>query len=301
MKVEEYREGEQLTLCGTPNYLAPEVIMKCPYGKEADLWSLGCLLYTLVVGRPPFESSDVRDTFSKVKRGDFRVPDTVAPLVTDLIQRLIIVDPMQRISLEQVRRHPFLLPPSVPTFKQSGTVSIHAPPIVTSKLKPIKQCTKHGYLQIRASDKSLIVDYDGLADVMVVSADGLRVNLYARPFRDTAQSYGDAPPPPPPPIASYQYPTTLPADQMKRYEYGRRFVNLVRSKTPQIALITDSFKAFLMDNPNPPWDFQVRYGNGMRVEYCPRDGGGTVIIRGAGEGKELIKWRRLRVWIQCRI
>ena len=47
-------------MCGTPNYIAPEVLTKTPYAYEVDCWAIGVILYVMVVGRPPFESADVK-------------------------------------------------------------------------------------------------------------------------------------------------------------------------------------------------------------------------------------------------
>ena len=59
-------EGERKrTLCGTPNYIAPEVICEKGHSYEVDVWSMGCILYTLLVGRPPFETSSLEDTYQK--------------------------------------------------------------------------------------------------------------------------------------------------------------------------------------------------------------------------------------------
>ena len=59
-------EGERKrTLCGTPNYIAPEVICEKGHSYEVDVWSMGCILYTLLVGRPPFETSSLKDTYQK--------------------------------------------------------------------------------------------------------------------------------------------------------------------------------------------------------------------------------------------
>jgi serine/threonine protein kinase len=49
------KNGEQQTLCGTPNYISPEVVQRQPYGLSTDIWSLGCMLVTMLTGCPPFE------------------------------------------------------------------------------------------------------------------------------------------------------------------------------------------------------------------------------------------------------
>ena len=54
IKLRNYDE-ERETLCGTPNYISPEIVRRQPYGLSTDLWSLGCILYALLVGHPPFE------------------------------------------------------------------------------------------------------------------------------------------------------------------------------------------------------------------------------------------------------
>lgn len=228
--------------------------MKNPYGKAADLWSLGCLLFTLVVGRPPFESTDIRDTFSRVSRGDFQIPETVSPNAKDLISRLIVLDPTQRLSLEQIKRHPYLRPPSVPIFSKSS--------LTTSRLKPIKQVTRQGTIQI-LDDKRLVIDFTSASQVVVISPDGKEVQCFAKPWGAFSR-----------PLGEYVFPN-IPADLFSRYEYGRRFVNLIRSKTPQVVLLTDSFKAYLMDNAAKPYDFQLRYSNGTRIEYLP----GAFLVR----------------------
>ena len=60
--------GEKKTsLCGTPNYIAPEVLLKTGYSFEADIWSIGCMMYVLLVGKPPFETNSLPETYKKIK------------------------------------------------------------------------------------------------------------------------------------------------------------------------------------------------------------------------------------------
>jgi|TARA_B110000285_G_C14532300_1_gene341340 polo-like kinase 1 len=55
------REGDKrMSLCGTPNYIAPEVLETDGHSYEVDVWSLGCIIYTLLAGKPPFEAADVK-------------------------------------------------------------------------------------------------------------------------------------------------------------------------------------------------------------------------------------------------
>ena len=73
-------DGEKKrTICGTPNYIAPEVLDgKCGHSYEVDLWSIGVIIYTLIIGKPPFETSDVKATYRRIKNNSYTFPDHVA-------------------------------------------------------------------------------------------------------------------------------------------------------------------------------------------------------------------------------
>ena len=62
-------DGERKrTICGTPNYIAPEVLEgKNGHSYEVDIWSLGVIIYTLIIGKPPFETSNVKSTYEKIR------------------------------------------------------------------------------------------------------------------------------------------------------------------------------------------------------------------------------------------
>lgn len=67
-------EGERKeTLCGTPNYIAPEILEKKGHSFEVDIWSVGCIMYTLLIGRPPFEAYSVKETYMRIKKCEYRL------------------------------------------------------------------------------------------------------------------------------------------------------------------------------------------------------------------------------------
>ncbi|KAI9139347.1 kinase-like domain-containing protein [Paraphysoderma sedebokerense] len=99
--------GEQKTMCGTPNYISPEIVSRQPYSFAADVWSLGCLMVTLLTGKPPFESEQVLNTLNKVSRADYTLPDTVSFDARNLIQRLLQLDPKKRLPLDRILHQSF--------------------------------------------------------------------------------------------------------------------------------------------------------------------------------------------------
>uniref|UniRef100_A0A182PVB8 Serine/threonine-protein kinase PLK4 n=1 Tax=Anopheles epiroticus TaxID=199890 RepID=A0A182PVB8_9DIPT len=96
------------TLCGTPNYISPEVASRASHGLPADVWGLGCMLYTLLVGKPPFDTNGVKSTLTRVVMADYDLPDHFSADASDLIERLLRKNPAERIKLEDVISHPFL-------------------------------------------------------------------------------------------------------------------------------------------------------------------------------------------------
>nr|SVE86661.1 EOG090X03P9 [Daphnia similis] len=101
-------DEKHMTMCGTPNYISPEVATRSSHGFEADVWGLGCLLYTLLVGRPPFDTDAVKSTLTRVVMADYKLPVTMSAEAKDLIQRLLKKNPKERPSLMEVMEHPFM-------------------------------------------------------------------------------------------------------------------------------------------------------------------------------------------------
>ncbi|KAJ7699921.1 kinase-like domain-containing protein [Mycena rosella] len=114
---------ETMTPCGTVGYTAPEIVKDERYSKSVDMWALGCVLYTLLCGFPPFYDESINVLTEKVARGyyTFLSPwwDDISGSAKDLIQHLLCVDPAQRYTIDEFLAHPWCnaspAPPPPPT------------------------------------------------------------------------------------------------------------------------------------------------------------------------------------------
>ncbi|ODV90381.1 hypothetical protein CANCADRAFT_24132 [Tortispora caseinolytica NRRL Y-17796] len=108
------------TSCGSPNYAAPEVISGKLYaGPEVDVWSCGVILYVMLCGRLPFDDEFIPNLFKKISGGVYAIPSYVTPGAKSLLQRMLVVDPLNRITVHEIMQDPwfrvdlpeYLLPP----------------------------------------------------------------------------------------------------------------------------------------------------------------------------------------------
>jgi len=107
VKLEDDNE-EHFTICGTPNYIAPEISSENPHGLPVDLWAVGCLLYTMVAGRAPFQGSEAAQTFSNAQKGVYQMPEDLSPTGQHFLRSLLQKDPLKRLSVQDIQQHPFL-------------------------------------------------------------------------------------------------------------------------------------------------------------------------------------------------
>lgn len=96
------------TVCGTPNYVAPEVLMGRGYnGLAADIWSCGVILFVMLAGRMPFQDRNIKILLAKVEHGDYVMAKEIPPGAKELIMHMLVVDPRKRMPLNYLIAHPW--------------------------------------------------------------------------------------------------------------------------------------------------------------------------------------------------
>ncbi|KAL3662967.1 hypothetical protein V7S43_011911 [Phytophthora oleae] len=136
-------EDRKRTMCGTPNYIAPEILSGQRgdgHSFEVDIWSTGVVMYTLLVGRPPFETDDVKATYKRIRANQYDFPEDarVSRSAQSLVRGILRSDPGARPSLEQILKHPFLAEEYVPTTLPRTALLVTPP-----TCKPQSFATRH--------------------------------------------------------------------------------------------------------------------------------------------------------------
>jgi len=111
-KIIDERSTVMKTACGTPGYIAPEVLRMRGSGPQCDVWSLGVIVYILLCGFPPFYADNDAQLFQKIKAGEYEFVrpywDPVSPLAKDFVAQMLLVDPEGRPTVEQLMNHGWL-------------------------------------------------------------------------------------------------------------------------------------------------------------------------------------------------
>ncbi|KAI8837245.1 kinase-like domain-containing protein [Chytriomyces cf. hyalinus JEL632] len=157
-------DGERKkTICGTPNYIAPEVLFDAQNGHsyEVDLWSLGVVMYTQLVGRPPFQTKEVKQIYKKIKENVYEFPSQIpiSQNAKDVINALLNKTPTLRPSVEEVLLADFFtsetVPYSIPVTALSSVPSMSDLNIVVAKhATPSKLHSSSRYSNSPSSESS---------------------------------------------------------------------------------------------------------------------------------------------------
>ncbi|XP_061360341.1 CBL-interacting serine/threonine-protein kinase 5-like [Gastrolobium bilobum] len=146
-------DGMLVTPCGTPAYVAPEVLKKKGYdGSKADIWSCGVILYALLCGYLPFQGENVMRIYRKAFKAEYEFPDWISMEAKNLISNLLVADPEKRFSIPEIMQDPWFqigfLRPIAFSMKESsveednidfnevGGDEEHVPELVGAMAKP---------------------------------------------------------------------------------------------------------------------------------------------------------------------
>ncbi|OMJ75832.1 hypothetical protein SteCoe_24934 [Stentor coeruleus] len=123
----EYDGERKRTICGTPNYMAPEILDgKFGHSYECDIWSFGVLMYTLIIGRPPFEASDVKMTYRRIKLNLYNFPEnvTISSEARSLITSILVTDYAKRPTFDEILKHDFFTRNLIPKLLPSCVLAV---------------------------------------------------------------------------------------------------------------------------------------------------------------------------------
>jgi len=105
IKTSSHSHSRRKTLCGTLDYLPPEMVKGQTYDEKVDLWCLGVLTYEFLVGKPPFETNHRDETYSRIKTLNFEFPDWVDKPAREFICKILTTEPTMRLTLQNARVH----------------------------------------------------------------------------------------------------------------------------------------------------------------------------------------------------
>ncbi|XP_009399804.2 serine/threonine-protein kinase Aurora-1 isoform X2 [Musa acuminata AAA Group] len=110
------------TMCGTLDYLPPEMVESVEHDASVDIWSLGILCYEFLYGAPPFEAKEHSDTYRRIVKVDLKFPSKpiVSPGAKDLISQMLVKDSSQRLPLHKLLEHPWIVQNADPSSAYRG-------------------------------------------------------------------------------------------------------------------------------------------------------------------------------------
>ncbi|NP_001105967.2 putative protein kinase [Zea mays] len=131
-------DGLLHTTCGSPNYIAPEVLQNRGYdGSLSDLWSCGVILYVMLVGCLPFDDRNLVVLYQKIFKGDCQIPKWLSPAAQDLLKRILQPNPMKRINVAGIREHEWFKKDYVPAVPHDDDEDVLPSP--APSIKPIDE------------------------------------------------------------------------------------------------------------------------------------------------------------------
>ena len=127
----EFDGERKRSLCGTPNYIAPEILNgKTGHSFEVDIWCIGIILYILLIGKPPFETNNALETYKRIKSKNFSFPqgERISIPAKELIESILVTEPYKRPSLQEILESDFMtMGTSIPKSLPQSTLACPPP------------------------------------------------------------------------------------------------------------------------------------------------------------------------------
>lgn len=189
------RDGDRKkTMCGTPNYIAPEILFNATHSFEVDVWSLGVVMFTLLVGCPPFQTKDVKSIYKRIRDLIYSFPENIVVDVEakDVVRELLIASPDLRPSVNEVLGRSFfakeLIPLAIPTsalrFEASGLEYPNPP------RKSGDDQSESDYLNIKNQKVGSKNETESEADLLKGRVLGLKRNLLKEATKSASENFG---------------------------------------------------------------------------------------------------------------
>ncbi|GAK64750.1 pkinase-domain-containing protein [Moesziomyces antarcticus] len=188
----KHPDERKKTVCGTPNYIAPEILYDQGQGHsfEVDIWSVGVILYTLLVGKPPFQTPKVDDIYERIRKNAYEIPAKagLSNEAVDLITRILTHNPAKRPTLVQIMNHPWFqcgpVPLTIPPTALEGTPFL--PPVTAREsARNLEMLKRQANWNDRADD--LLEDAAAAGEAYADAQEPVEVVLDARSELEQAE------------------------------------------------------------------------------------------------------------------
>ena len=186
-------EGERKrSLCGTPNYIAPEILDgKTGHSFEVDIWSLGIIIYTLIIGKLPFETNKTKETYKRIRLKSYTFPQNAKYSIPakELIENILVLEPHKRPSLEDILKSDFMnMGTSIPKTMSQSTLA--CPPSVNFIKQYMPDAGPDGvivnYVSKKPKQKIKIEDFSSQF-ITIQSNNGIFSNKFKRTISNDYQ------------------------------------------------------------------------------------------------------------------
>ena len=150
----DYDGEKKKTVCGTPNYLAPEVLDGSGHSYEVDVWAIGIIIYTLIIGKPPFETTDINLTYKNIKGIYYKFPENakISYPAKKLIKKILVRKPNERPTFEEILMDDFFNQgAAIPKLLPSA--SLATPPTLEYIKKFMPNADENGICHLHEKEK----------------------------------------------------------------------------------------------------------------------------------------------------